>query len=310
MNNNIKRKLNMVGLSIKKHSPEILAATGAIGVGVGTVLACKATLKLNDILEESKETVDKIHMVGDNPEKYCKEGTTYDEDDVRKDLALVYFQTGLKVAKLYLPAAGVMGLSLAALLGSNHILRKRNAALGAALATTTQLFKDYRGRVVERFGERVDFELRNNVKTEEIETVKTDEDGNEETVTETVDVKRGADVYSEYAKCFDESNPYYQKDAEYNLTFLRQREAEANMLLCSKGYLFLNDVYKMLGFPETKAGQVVGWIYDNENPVGDNFVDFGIYDVDKPINGDFVNGYEKSIWLDFNVDGNVYDKAW
>ena len=87
--------------------------------------------------------------------------------------------------------------------------------------------------------------------------------------------------------------------------FLLRQQNYANDLLKSKGHLFLNEVYDMIGIPRTKAGQVVGWIYDEKNPVGDNFVDFGIIDIHKERNRAFMNGYEKNVLLDFNVDGNI-----
>ena len=61
----------------------------------------------------------------------------------------------------------------------------------------------------------------------------------------------------------------------------------------------------MLGIDRTKAGNIVGWIYDEKHPVGDNFVDFGIYVLDNEKARDFVNGRERSILLDFNVDGDI-----
>lgn len=69
----------------------------------------------------------------------------------------------------------------------------------------------------------------------------------------------------------------------------------------------MNEVYEMLGFPITKAGASVGWIYNKDEPVGDNFVDFGIYNLNSQKAHDFVNGYERSIVLDFNVDGPIID---
>ena len=89
--------------------------------------------------------------------------------------------------------------------------------------------------------------------------------------------------------------------------FLKDQQRYANDILKSKGHLFLNEVYDMLSIPRTKAGQVVGWIYDEKHPVGDNFVDFGIYDIYNERARDFVNGYERTILLDFNVDGNILD---
>ena len=88
------------------------------------------------------------------------------------------------------------------------------------------------------------------------------------------------------------------------MLFLKAQETYANDLLKQKGYLFLNDVYKLLGLSETKSGQIVGWVYDEKNPVGDNFVDFGIY---KDYGADFINGFGTSILLDFNVDGNILE---
>ena len=61
----------------------------------------------------------------------------------------------------------------------------------------------------------------------------------------------------------------------------------------------------MLGIPRTKAGQVVGWIFDKDNPIGDNYVDFGLLNTQ---NEDFVNGYKRSVLLDFNVDGMILDR--
>lgn len=125
--------------------------------------------------------------------------------------------------------------------------------------------------------------------------------------TETTIENKESDVkpdVSDYARFFDESCTGWSKDAEYSLMFLKTQQDYANEKLHRQGYLFLNDVYQMLGIPKTKAGQIVGWIYDEEHPIGDNFVDFGIYDLR---NTSFVNGDENVALLDFNVDGNILD---
>ena len=167
-------------------------------------------------------------------------------------------------------------------------------------------FKEYRGRVVERFGEELDKELKYNIKAKKVEETVVDKNGKEKTVEKTVNVA-DPNLYSEYARFFDDGCNGWTKDSEYNLFFLKQQQAWANDILKERGHLFLNEVYDMLGIPRTKAGQVVGWIYDEKNPVGDNFVDFGIYDYNRPKCRDFVNGYERTILLDFNVDGNIWD---
>lgn len=300
--NGMTRTFNKFGFQLKKHSPEILMAVGVVGTVASAAIACKATLKLNDILNESKDTIEKIHEVAEDEDMKDK----YTEEDAKKDLTITYVQTGVKVAKLYAPAVILGTLSLTAILASNNILRKRNVALAAAYATIDRSFKDYKSRVVERFGKELDKELRYNIRAKEIEETVIDENGKEKTVKKTVNVAN-PNGYSDYARFFDESCAGWNKTPEYNLMFLKQQQAHANRLLQQNGYLFLNEVYEMIGLPKTKAGQVVGWVYDEKNPIGDNFVDFGIYDIYNEKARDFVNGYERSILLDFNVDGNVWE---
>ena len=300
-----KRSLIKAGFNVKKHSPEILVVVGVAGVVTSTVMACKATTKLSDILEDSKEQLDKIKEVAADPAYEEK----YSQDDAKKDTTITYVQTAMKVTKLYAPSVILCASSLGCLLASNNILKKRNAALSAAYMTVDKSFKEYRKRVADRFGEEVEKEIRYNIKAEEI--TKVDEDGNE--VTETVKVMDGTDdpnSYSDYARFFDESCAAWQNDAEYNLTFLKAQQQYANDLLKARGRLFLNEVYRMLGIDETKAGQVVGWVYNPDNPTGDNFVDFGIYNMQRERVRAFVNGYEPNILLDFNVDGVIWNLGW
>ena len=272
---------------------------GAVGVVGAGILACKSTLKLTSVLEKSKETVDTIHKTIED------ESLDYTKEDAKKDLMIVYTSTALDIAKLYAPSVILGGLSLAAMIQSHNILNRRNAALAAAFTTATESFNRYRKAVVERYGEDIDKELRYGIKKEKINTV--DENGKNK--KETVDViKNGLEEYSDYARFYDDGCTGWEKDPDYNKMFLKAQQQYANDKLIAQGYLFLNDVYDMLGIPRSKAGQVVGWVYNPENPEGDNYVDFGIFDVTKENARDFVNGYESTILLDFNVDGNIWDK--
>ena len=300
---NLQRTFSKTTLKLKKHSPEILVVTGIVGVVTSTVMACKATTKLDAILEESKADIDKIHEVMEHPELVNCE---YTEEDGKKDLTIKYVQTGVAVAKLYAPAVAVGALSITSILAGHNILRKRNVALAAAYSVIDKSFKDYRGRVVERFGKELDRELKYNIKTAEIEETIVDEKGKEKTVKKTVEVL-DPNTVSDYARFFDAGNAGWDDNPEFNLMFLKKQQNFANQKLQTEGYLFLNDVYEMLGIPKTSAGQVVGWVYDEKHPIGDNFVDFGLYDIHKEKTRDFVNGYEKVILLDFNVDGNILD---
>lgn len=301
--NSVSYNAHRIGFKIKKASPEIMVVAGVIGVVTSTVMACKATTKVNDILEETRKQVDDVHNVLDSDVITEEE---YNNDDAKKDLAIIYTQTGVKLIKLYAPSVIVGALSITGILASHKILKKRNVALTAAYATIDRSFKEYRGRVVERFGKELDRELRYNIKAQEIEEKTVDKDGNETIEKKTISVV-DPNMYSDYARIFDNGSMGWTKDPEYNLMFLKLQQNQANDRLRAQGYLFLNDVYDMLGIPRTKAGQIVGWVYDEENPVGDNFVDFGIYDIYNEKACDFVNGRERSIVLDFNVDGNILD---
>ena len=148
--------------------------------------------------------------------------------------------------------------------------------------------------------------MKYNIKSQELEETVVDEKGKEKTVKKTVGVVDPNEI-SDYAKFFDESCAGWSKDPEYNLLFLKKQQNWANDKLKAQGHLFLNEVYDMLGIDRTKYGNVVGWIYDEKNPNGDNFVDFGIYDIYSDRARAFVNGYERNILLDFNVDGPILD---
>lgn len=299
--NKATRTFHRVGFKLKKHSPEILAVVGAVSTVTGAVMACKATTKVGAILEDSKEQIDIIHQ---GMEDGNVRDVDYTEEDGKKDLAIVYAQTGLKVAKLYAPAVIIGTAGIACMLGSTNILRKRNIALAAAYTTIDKSFKEYRGRVIERFGEELDRELKYNIKAMKIEEKVVDENGKEKKVKKTVQAIDPT-KYSAYARFFDDGCLGWDKDAELNLFTLHQVQEHANDLLKTRGHLFLNEVYDMLGIKRTKAGNVVGWIYDEKHPVGDNYVDFGMYNLHNEKARDFVNGHERVILLDFNVDGEI-----
>lgn len=301
--NSVTRNINRVGFQLKKYSPEILVVVGIVGAVTSAVMACKATTKANDILNDAKSQVDKVHKVLED-EAISPE--MYSEEDSKKDLAIIYAKTGLDFVRLYGPSVLLGAVSIASILASNNILRKRNIALAAAYTAVDTGFKEYRGRLIERFGKELDKELKYNIKSETVQETVIDEKGNEQTVDKVVEVAN-PNVYSDYARCFDDGCKGWTKDPELNLVFLKQMQQHANDKLRAKGHLFLNEVYDMLGFPRSRAGQIVGWIYDEKNKVGDNFVDFGIYDATKQPNRDFVNGYERVIWLDFNVDGPIWN---
>ena len=296
---------NKIGFQIQKKSPELLVAAGIAGVVVSAVMACKATIKASEVAEEVKETIDEIHEIEEKG--ITRAGNPYSIEDTKKDLTTTYLQTGVKYAKLYAPSVILGAASITCIVASHRVLKKRNIALAAAYTTLDKSFKEYRGRVMERFGEQVEKEIRYNIKAKEIKKTVVDETGKKEKVKEVVDVPAvdGWDPsqYSPYARRFDETHPNWTKNPEMNRFYLKARQAQANDMLKARGHLFLNEVYDMMGFPRTKAGAVVGWLYDPKRPeLGDSYVDFGMYEIQE---GEDFESYVKSYILDFNVVGDI-----
>lgn len=285
-------------MELKKHSPEILVVAGIAGTVVSAVLACKATTKVAEILDETKGTLDTIH---EGMETGAINGQEYTTEDGKKDTVVVYAQTGMKLAKLYAPAIILGTLSITSILASNNILRKRNVALGAAYAAIDKSFKEYRGRVIERFGEQVDTELKYGIKAKKFEEIEVDpETGKEKKVKKTVMVA-DPNLQSDYAVYFDSKSRNYETNPDYNRMFLKAQQAFANDKLQTRGHLFLNEVLDDLDLPRTPAGQIVGWTKDGP----DGYVNFRIVEVERETED---GRHEPALLLDFNVEGNIWEK--
>lgn len=285
-------------MKLKKHSPEILVVAGIAGTVVSAVLACKATTKVAEILDETKGTLDTIH---EGMETGAINGQEYTTDDGKKDTVVVYAQTGMKLAKLYGPAIILGTLSITSILASNNILRKRNVALGAAYVAIDKSFKEYRGRVIERFGDQVDTELKYGIKAKKFEEIEVDpETGKEKKVKKTVMVA-DPNLQSDYAVYFDSKSRNYETNPDYNRMFLKAQQAFANDKLQTRGHLFLNEVLDDLDLPRTPAGQIVGWTKDGQ----DGYVNFRIVEVERETED---GRHEPALLLDFNVEGNIWEK--
>lgn len=298
----LQRSFNKTKFKARKHAPTIMIIGGAVGVVGGTIMACVATTRLDEVLAVRKEKIDKLNQVMETPEVM---DPPYSEEEYTKDILKVNAHAVWDITKLYAPSFMVMSTSLFMILYSHKIMRGRNVALTAALGSVFNEFKEYRERVAERFGEETERDIFHNAKTEVVEETVVDEDGNEKVVSKVI--KKFDNDYSEYARFFDVGNPNWTKDPEDNLWFLKQQLKYANQKLVAKGYLFLNDVYEALGLEKTKAGHVMGWVYDPNSTDKNQFVNFGIFDEDDERARAFVNGDERSIILDFNVAGNVWE---
>ena len=291
--------INKTTMTLKKHSPEILVVTGVVGAVASAVIACKATTKVGKITEEAKDMIDSIHEAEKNG--VTPAGEAYTKEDCQKDLAITYVQTGIKYAKLYAPAVILGSLSVTSILASNNILRKRNIALGAAYAAIDKSYKEYRGRVIERFGEQVDQELKYNIKAKKFEEVETDpETGKQKKVKKTVMVA-DPNLQSDYAVYFDNKSRNYETNMDYNRMFLKAQQQYANDKLQARGHVYLNEVLDDLDLPRTPAGQIVGWTKDGP----DGYINFRIIEVERETED---GRHEPALLLDFNVEGNIWSQ--
>lgn len=299
--NTLTRTAGRTGLIAKKYSPEILLITGVAGLIGSTVLACRATLKADEVLDQAKQNIDKIHQAKDFVDSGVTHG--YTEQDYKKDMTVVYAQTGWEFVKLYGPAITLGAASIACILGAHGIMRRRNIALVAAYKAVEQGFADYRKRVVEELGEEKDRQFKYGIKQSKVQVTEMGENGEVKTTEENIESVDDPNKIGMYSKFFDEYSVHWSKDPSLNLNFLLTQQNWANDLLNSRGHVFLNEVYDMLNIPRTTAGAIVGWVKGN----GDGYIDFGIYNGGDKMKRFFVNGHETSILLDFNVDGVIYD---
>lgn len=303
---NLSKVLGRTGLKVKKASPELLLGVGVVSIVAGTIMACKATLKVEEVLDTHADTMEKIEQANESADI-----VDYSERDYKKDMAITYVQTGSKIAKLYAPAVILTTVGIGCVLGSHNILHKRNLAVIAAYKGAEEAFAKYRERVVTDLGIDKDRYYRYGVKQEVITVEEIDEKGKKKKVKQTVEVLDPEyGELSQYARFFEKgSSTQWDPTPEYNVLFIKAQQNYANDRLNARGHLFLNEVYDMLGFPRTAEGAIVGWVV---NEGGDNYVDFCAYKKhgsEEDINNllDFVDGDEPGMYLDFNVDGIIYD---
>lgn len=285
----------------KRKSPEILLSAGVVGIVVTVVTACRATLKVNEVLDEHKETMEKI--------RNYPESEKYSEADRKKDTTITYIQTGFKLAKLYALSVGCGALTVTAFLAGHNIMRKRNVALSAAYTAVSKAFNEYRERVKKKFGDEVEKDILLGIEEVEVEEKVVDEKGKEKTQKTKKKVPNGKG--NGFVKYITKANPYYSSNKSYfeNWANLLQRHLNDKLKAHQIGgfcTLYLNDVWSDMALGEEVEAIDEGWIYDLRNPFGDNYVQLNCEAVDLPNEntGEFEPAY--AVW--FNTDGNITEE--
>jgi len=295
MPTSLTRLAGRASLVLQKNSPAILLVVGIAGFVGTTVLASRATLKASGIVKKSKKKIADIKAV-----------KTTDPDKRTKELVAAYVKLGSDMIKLYGPTVALGIISASCLVGSNQIMTKRNVALMAAYKTLDEGFAAYRKRVSDEFGEEKEYATKHGLHSEEVIEKEVGEDGKAKKVKKTIYTQGPVDpnAISPYARFYDENCSQWTKTPEYNMMYLRGQQNYFNNMLQARGHVFLNEVYDALGMTRSGAGSVVGWAISKD---GDNFIDFGIFDGDTSAKRAFVNGDERTILLDFNVDGVIWN---
>lgn len=295
LSNKFTRGIGKVKLGAIKHSPEILLAAGIISGAATIFFAAKGTLKAGEVIDAHKEKIDQIHEA-----KEVASEEEYSEKDAQIDTVKTYVQTGVGFAKIYAPAIIFGAVSLTCILASHGIMRKRNVALAATLATVRTAFDEYRGRVVRDLGKEMDNHFLYDTVEEVVEREVTDpETGKTKKKKEKVQTPTVTSVYSRFFEGSDD----FEKNGSANYLFIRSQLLTAQRHLVRDGFLFLNDVYKLLGLPLTVAGQSAGWIYDY-NDKENTQIFFEGFDLDNELNSsqpvkDLMNGFNNDILINF-----------
>lgn len=295
------RMFGKVKLSFIKHSPTIAVVSGIALMAAGAVMACKSSMKVNEVLDDAKGTIEVINKSAEDGK--TPGGVPYSQDDRVNDLKIQYTKTAVELVKLYAIPAVLFGSGVACVVAGHKILNTRNAALASAYTGLKKAYDQFEDRVKEKYGEEEAKSLKYGIKA-----LPVSESGDGSDVSEEKTVQTAEDHPSEFARFFDESSRYYSKDAHYNKLFLQSQQAAMNNRLISQGYLFLNDVLSALGFDPTPEGQIMGWLYNEDDDNLTNWVDFGLYDIHRRSSRNFINENDPCVLLDFNVDGNILNE--
>lgn len=305
--NAITKMCNNVIFAMKRNAPTILLWVG-IGTGAACVgKACYDTAKKTvPLLAKAKDDISEV-KASVSGEESVTEGTLAEAKKKQMDICL---RTAGKLGLIYMPSAALGLVSVASLITSHNIAHKRILGLSAAYAALDGTFNTYRNGVIDKYGKTEDYELFNGIKTETVEKEVTDENGEVHKITEEKKVVTVNPETNIYTRFFDRANMDWDDDPDIRRLFLEAKERTANMMLENRGYLLLNDVYKLLGFPATRAGYSVGWLRnDDENPNHHGYVSFGWKDISDSYSRALLNGYEECVILNFNVEGPILDKA-
>lgn len=199
----------------KENSPLLLAVGASVGVVATAYLTAKAAVKAHTLilLEEPELT----------------------ELETREKIALTW--------KFYIPSALVGATTIAAIVGVKHTAATKTLAAQTALAVTQKAYENYRGKVIEEFGEKKDQALQ----------AKVAEDRVNANPPSTIIAGSGTALCCEL-----HTGRYFNSDMQT----LHRIVNEINAKMLRHDYATLDDFYYELGLEMTKTSGQTGWTSD------------------------------------------------
>lgn len=287
------RAIGAARLVLKANAPTLMVGGGIVAMGAGTVIACKQTLKVEDVLAKHTPDLEKIQRGQD------LNLSGYGVEVARQDRIKVYSRAGLDLTKVYAIPVVLWSGGAVLVFGGHRMMMRRNATLALAYTGLMKAFDAYRERVVQHYGSETDQAMMSGYITKEI----VDPETGEKSIVSTRNWD--GEVTDPYNRIFEQgATSAWEPDLGVNKMFIANQQRFAQQLLNRRGYLWLSEVYECLGFPENDISRVVGWKV-RKNPDGTKdipFVDFGL---DKPHPDDWKFSKENAIYLDFNTQGLI-----
>ena len=317
----IRPLVNSIGPRIADKAPEVMVVAGVVGVVAAGVWACKVTAdKLPEILDEKDELLDLMDNC-ECPDRDPEEARKDHEKSVKK----VNRVCAWKIVKAYAMPVGLAAVSVASILGGNHIIKKRYVAALAGMQGLQTAYDNYRARIVDKFGEAADKYAAYGIETEEIEVEETDENGKVVKTKKEIEIMKdvtGASAHSPYFQLIGPDSALY-RESQGNPIFMRNQleiyESVLNEMYDRGLPIYYNDSLKHIfgndieyvgedGAVHTRLtddGQIVGWYkYDKKNrAMGDERISLRIGTIHN--HNDETDKDEIWFYIDPNVFGPV-----
>ena len=298
-----------------EHKAEISLVLHGLCVGAGTVSACLATLKLEDILDEHAAKVEEVKDTYISVEKTSDDGaviteTISDTKAYKKELTKVHIQTAGNVARAFAPTAAIFAISGFLLAGSYKEikdLKRENFELWGALRGSEAIIKRYRDDMREKIGEEAERKFYNNIQTQDIEVKEVDDKGKEK-----VKKVKGADVIngkvSGDAFIFDEScGAYVGHDINHNLFIAGLLKNQCSDNLFCNGSLLMFEILDAFGLDRDEVpGAFVRGRLAKRNGGESDELDMDIRTV--WVFDEAKEEYVQKILIDPKLDGVIVDR--